>query len=106
AETQQVQAEANAALAIKEGERAVKALKGEQVARAKSEFVAYAAQLGFAQRAIQSGQIDEALMTLRRCDPRLCLWEHDFLLRLTRGNLGTGRHTDDGYSVAFVRGGT
>jgi hypothetical protein len=65
------------------GERAEALAKvREQLARA--EFVGYAFRLREAQMELERGQPGEAAAVLRGCDPKLCRWEYEYLIRQTQ----------------------
>src|SRR5262249_25515446 len=70
--------------------------------RDRAKFVAYAFRLREAQGEIERGRLGQARAVLETCDPKLCLWEHEYLLRQTNKlQLDRLRHTGGVRSVAF-----
>src|SRR5262249_53998130 len=62
----------------------------------------YAFQLRQAQAELEQGRPMEAQAILQQCDPKLCRWEHDYLLRQTmRLQLVYYGHTGSVLSVCF-----
>src|SRR5262249_6748431 len=85
--------------ALKQVERE-KARVQEQLDRA--EFVAYAFRLREAQPELKAGRVEQAQAVLRQCDPKLCRWEHEYLLCQTlKLRLDGKAHTGAVVSVAF-----
>src|SRR5262249_8251120 len=46
--------------------------------RDRAKFVAYAFRLREAQGEIERGRLGQARAVLETCDPKLCLWEHEY----------------------------
>jgi hypothetical protein len=82
------------------------ALRASERAREKAEFVTYAFRIGQARQEIRRGRPYEARSILTVCDPKLCRWEHDFVLRQTIKQQLDLLHDSFVSSVAFSPDGT
>src|SRR5262249_37921399 len=77
----------------------------ERVARfeqQKLEFLAHGIRVREALDKVERGRLVDAQAVLRQCEPKLCGWEHDYVLRQTvKLQMLLGGHTDTVYSVSF-----